>query len=162
MSAPAPPPSPRTEGGRGGSSPAPRPRRRKISESRRLKLRHSSSRSGGPWLPPPGPCGPREPPRPQLGSFKDIALEAYGFFGRLALGRARRAELGDGAAQRLQTCAGASAHVDAGNPTILVALHSRLEARGVDLVPDDDARRFIGADLGEHLVHFGCLRIARG
>src|SRR5438876_9330497 len=103
MSAPAPPPSPRTLGGRGGSSPEPRPRRRKISESRRLKLRHSSSRSGGPWLPPPGPCGPREPPRPQFGSFNDIALKAYGFFGRLALGRARRAVIGVGGVQLLLT-----------------------------------------------------------
>src|SRR5439155_15047638 len=132
---PAPPPSPRTEGGRGGSSPAPRPRRRKSSESRRLKLRHSSSRSGGPWLPPPGPCGPREPPRPQLGSFKDIGLEAYGRFRRLALGVARCAELGDGAAQFLQTCAGARAHENARNPTILVSLDTRLQLQGVDLVP---------------------------
>src|SRR5205807_4197852 len=108
MSAPAPPPSPRTEGGRGGSSPAPRPRRRKISESRRLKLRHSSSRSGGPWLPPPEPCGPREPPRPQLGSFNDMDGQLVCVVKRQRFGRRRAArrcsvarELGDGAAQPL-------------------------------------------------------------
>ena len=64
--------------------------------SLRLK-RHSSSRSGGPWLPPPGPCGPREP-RPQLGSFKDIYLVRVGGRGgarcaarALRIPRARRA-----------------------------------------------------------------------
>src|SRR5688572_31013437 len=72
-STPAPPPICQDEGGVGGSSPA-RRLRPKSSERRRLKLRHSSSRSGGPWLPPPGPCGPREP-RPQLGRSEEHTSE---------------------------------------------------------------------------------------
>src|SRR5688500_13602312 len=124
-SAPAPPPNCQAEGPpppEGGSSPL-RLRRPNRSDRRRLKLRHSSSRSGGPWLPPPGPCGPREP-RPQLGSFKDIgSLVSMGRLCRRAsFGRAGLRELGDCAAQPLQAGAGARADEDARNPTILVSL----------------------------------------
>src|SRR5688572_20829234 len=151
MSTPAPPPRPRALGGRGGSSP---PRRRpNSSESRRLKLRHSSSRSGGPWLPPPGPCGPREP-RPQLGSFKDIYLVSMvsRLGGGASLSVPRFCELGDGVAQQFKSVAGARAHKDARNPTILIALDSGLESGGIDLVPHQKPRRFAGRDLGQHLV----------
>src|SRR5207244_5951415 len=88
-SAPAPPPKRHDDGGSGGSSPPPRRRRPNNSLSLRLKLRHSSSRSGGPWLPPPGPCGPREPPRPQLGSFNDMDGQLVRVVNRQRLGRPR-------------------------------------------------------------------------
>ena len=65
-------------------------------------------------------------------------------------------EFGDGGAQLIQSRAGARAHEYAGNPTILISLDSRRElsslSHNVDLVPDQDARRFPGRDLGQHLV----------
>src|SRR5688572_17941354 len=152
-STPAPPPRPRALGGRGGSSP---PRRRpNSSDRRRLKLRHSSSRSGGPWLPPPGPplgpSGPREP-RPQLESFKDMWLVSLEGERVAPRGCPGPGEFCDGIAQQLESRARARAHEYAGNPTILVALDCRFHSRGVDLVPDQKARRRSCRNLGQHPV----------
>src|SRR5688572_3152273 len=170
MITPAPPPSARPEGGVGGSSPPPLRRRRPNSSfSRRLKLRQSSSRSGGPWLPPPGPplgpSGPREP-RPQLGSFKDIDGDSVRLqWERLgsrsaAARRALPRELGNRTPQPLQAGAGARASENARNPTILVTLDRRLQRSEVDLVPHQQLGHVAGADLGEHLVDFHGLRLA--
>src|SRR5688500_4365974 len=148
MALPEGPPPP------GGSSPPCRRRRPNSSFSLRLKLRHSSSRSGGPWLPPPGPCGPREPPRPQLGSFNDmesrsVRLQWVSFGGASAACRCPiSGKFGNGSAQSIQSCAGARAHENAGNPTILIALDRRIELRCIDLVPHQElgrvARRYLG------------------
>src|SRR3954447_24511334 len=162
-SAPAPPPKARPEGGAGGSPRGPRARLPKSSARRRLKLRHSSSRSGGPWLPPPGPCGPREP-RPQLGSFKDmesVRLQSLGFGNRFGSRASRRrplpGEFDDRVAQSVQACSGARAHENARNPTILGALDPRRElisrADGVDLVPDEQPWRIARRDFGQDAVH---------
>src|SRR6185436_7542911 len=106
----------------GGSPPPSRRRRPNRSASRRLKLRQSSSRSGGPWLPPPGPplepSGPREP-RPQFGSFNDMGEGSVrlqwlrGRRGRAARRRALLRELGNRGAQAIQSCTGARAHENA-------------------------------------------------
>src|SRR6185436_2699932 len=149
ISTPAPPPRPRALGPRGGSSP---PRRRpNSSESRRLKLRHSSSRSGGPWLPPPGPCGPREP-RPQLGSLRDISLVSMNRLGFGFRGGPGFCELGDRLSQQLESGASARADENAGNPTILIALDSRFQSCSIDLVPDQQPRGLACRNLGQHLV----------
>src|SRR5512147_660822 len=145
--------------GPGGRSPPP-PRRPNRSFRRRLKLRHSSSRSGGPWLPP----GPRLPPwRPQFGSFSDmVARLQRNQFGRRVARLPRLRGLGDRAAKLGEPGASARAQKNAMNPTILVALDARGEARDIGLVPDQDLRDRAGADFREHLVHLGGLLLAYG
>ena len=102
---PAPPQRAGAEGiGGGGQPPFPPlapPRRPNRSCRRRLKARHISSRSGGPWLPPEGPC-PRGP-RPQFGSFNgmigprnSVRLQEKRFGSGLAAGRSSgRRDLAD-------------------------------------------------------------------
>src|SRR4051812_31350825 len=157
----APPPNCRGDGPAGGSLPRRRPN---SSPSRRLKLRHSSSRSGGPWLPPPWPCGPREPPRPQLGSFNDmddsVRLKGLRLRGaRVPRRRALEREFGDRTAQLVQAGAGAGAHENARNPTILIALGAALEPGEIDLVADHELRQRFRPDFLQDLVHLALLRV---
>src|SRR6185503_17921172 len=140
-SRPKPPPSCLKLGGSEGVPPPPPRLRVKMRFSLWLKLRHISSRSGGPSLPPP-------PPRfPHLGSFSDlrasfaspgirsiagnarIVLFCHGVFG----GR----RLGERLAQELQAGPGLGAETNAANLTILVSVEPRLKAAlaQVDLVP---------------------------
>src|SRR3954471_10621280 len=165
MSSIAPPPNWRGDGPDGGSLPRRRPN---SSPSRRLKLRHSSSRSGGPWLLPPGPplepSGPREPPRPQLGSFSDmddsVRLKGLRLRGaRVPRRRALERELGDRTAQLVQAGAGAGAHENARNPTILIALGAALESGKIDLVAHHELGQRFRPDFLQDLVHLALLRV---
>ena len=56
-------------------------------------------------------------------------------------GRPGFCEFRDRLSEQLEPGTRARAHENAGNPTILVALDSRLQARRIDLVPDEKARR---------------------
>src|SRR5712692_8824278 len=158
---PAPPLSCRTLGGSPGSPPPPR-RRPNRPFSFWLKLRHISSRSGGPSFPPPR--------LPHCGSFNDITVLRCGRlaqFPRICrFWRARRrcprgCRLDQGPAQAIHAVARFCAKTNAANSIIFVPIDSRLKAVPVDLVPHHEPRNGACPDFSEDFVHFQGLRLAR-
>src|SRR6266849_1769666 len=158
---PAPPLSCRTLGGSPGSPPPPR-RRPNRPFSFWLKLRHISSRSGGPSFPPPR--------LPHCGSFNDITVLRCGRlaqFPRICrFWRARRrcprgCRLDQGPAQAIHAVARFCAKTNAANSIIFVPIDSRLKAVPVDLVPHHEPGNGACPDFGEDFVHFQGLRLAR-
>src|SRR6266852_3261973 len=157
---PAPPLNCRTLGGSPGSPPPPR-RRPNSPFSFWLKLRHISSRSGGPSFPPPR--------LPHCGSFNDITVLRCGRlaqFPRICrFWRARRrcprgCRLDQGLSQAIHAVARFCAKTNAPNSSIFVPVDSRLRPVSIDLVPRQQLGNRACADLHEHLVHLLDLRVA--
>src|SRR5258706_10804175 len=136
---PAPPPSCRALGGSPESPPPPRRRPNRLF-SFWLKLRHISSRSGGPSLPPPR--------LPHCGSFNDIAVLRCGrlaqFLRICRFWRARRrcfqgGLLDQGLTQAIHAGAPFCALTNAADFIIFVPVDSRVKNVPGGLVPHPEA-----------------------